>query len=111
MTAKTSETLALALEAIGLTTLAAKARTDEYHDYLSPHALPDLMLVTDLLLAAQDCEDGSTKMSILLLRQRAISGDFDASREESDEWARSPDGVETFTELFMLGDFPKKEGE
>jgi hypothetical protein len=110
MTAKTSETLALALEAIGLTTLAAKARTDEYHDYLSPHALPELMLVTDLLLAAQDCEDDSTKMSILLLRQRCISGEFDATSEEADEWAKSPDGIETFTALFMGGDFPK-EGE
>lgn len=110
MTAKTSETLALALEAIGLTQLAAKARTDEYHDYLSPHALPELMLVTDLMLAAQDVDDDASRLQILELRQRVINGDFDASREESEEWARSPDGIETFTELFMLGVFPK-EGE
>lgn len=108
MTAKTSETLALALEAIGLTTLAAKARTDEYHDYLSPHALPELMLVTDLMLAAQDADDDASRLQILELRQLAINGHFDASREESEEWAKSPDGIETFTELFMLGDFPKE---
>jgi hypothetical protein len=31
--------------------------------------------------------------------QRAIDGEFDASREESAEWAASPEGQETFRTL------------
>ena len=35
------------------------------------------------------------------MAQRVIAGEFDASKEESDEWARSPEGQET---LGLLAD-------
>jgi hypothetical protein len=33
------------------------------------------------------------------LRRRVIDGEFDASGEEGDEWAASPEGQETFRKL------------
>jgi hypothetical protein len=35
----------------------------------------------------------------MALRRRVINGDFDASKEESDEWAESPEGQDTFKKL------------
>jgi hypothetical protein len=91
MTAKTSEKLAVALEAAGLKALAIRARTDEFHDYLSDHVFPELELVGLLLRAGTPAAMG--------LRRRVIDGEFDASREESDEWAASPEGQAAFAEL------------
>lgn len=99
MTAKTSEILALELDKLGLDQLAANARNDEYHDYLSPHAMPSLMLEADLRIAREDCEDTERAAAIEAIRQRHLSGDFDASAEESDEWAASEDGQATFAEF------------
>jgi hypothetical protein len=36
---------------------------------------------------------------IRALRQRVIDGEFDASAEEGDEWAASPEGQEAFRRL------------
>ncbi len=33
------------------------------------------------------------------LAQRVLDGEFDATREESDAWAASPEGQETFRQL------------
>lgn len=84
MTAKTSENLAIELELSGFHDLARRARNDEFHDYLSDDPLPALGLVRDLLAIG-------TRQA-LDIRRRVIDGEFDASREESDEWAASPDG-------------------
>jgi hypothetical protein len=94
MTAKTSQKLADVLRAAGFEDLAKRAETDEFHDFLSPHALPEMMLdeeLVDLIKrgypAAKD------------IRARHHEGEFDASTAESDEWARSEDGKATFNEL------------
>src|SRR5262245_23945119 len=93
MTAKTSEKLALVLESAGLTNLADKARKDLYHDFLSPSATPCMDLVNDLAMIAPRSSVAQD------IRQRAMDGEFDASTEEGEEWANSPDGKATFSEL------------
>ncbi|MER8619209.1 hypothetical protein NKG99_20620 [Mesorhizobium sp. M1409] len=84
MTAKTSELLASELDKAGLPLLAAKARADLYHDFLSPLDFPDMHLDADLAHAGTPEADA--------LRRRHHNGEFDASQEESDAWAGSPDG-------------------
>jgi hypothetical protein len=84
----TKDILAAALTEAGLTEMAAKAATGYYHDFLSPLDLPTVTLADDL-----------AKAGAWALRQRVINGDFDASREESEEWAASPEGQETMAEL------------
>lgn len=93
----TKNLLADALRDVGLTEMADRAATGFYHDYLSPLATPELQLVHDLHQAALKRPD--TAQSILALRRRVIDGEFDASTEESDAWAASEDGQDTFRRL------------
>jgi hypothetical protein len=99
MTAKTSEILAMRLDAVGLHILAANARADQYHDFLSDDALCSMTLEQHLRDARDACPDPVRRIKIEDIRQDHLEGMFDASKEESDEWAASPDGQETFGSL------------
>jgi hypothetical protein len=90
----TKDKLADALMQVGLTEMAAKARGGFYHDFLSPLPTPELQLVADLGAAATQHPDKAE--AIMVLRKRVIDGDFDASAEESEEWANSPEGQAAF---------------
>ena len=100
MTAATSQKLADTLRAAGFEGLAARAEADEFHDFLSPHAQPDLMLDEFLVEIIQD--EGRKpleRQAATNIRARHHNGDFDASREESDEWAAGPGGQAAFSSL------------
>lgn len=96
MTAKTSENLAKVLESVGLHGMALKARGDEYHDFLSDDPMCAITLEQELRMARDRCPDKERAARIEAIRQRHLNGDFDASKEESDEWAASPEGQEAF---------------
>lgn len=100
----TKDKLAEALREVGLEDMAAKAEKGWYHDFLSPLDLPEMTLVNDLAVAAQGYPDRAVR--IMTLRKRVMNGDFDASTEESDEWAQSPEGQEAFRLLM-----PQKKDE
>jgi len=93
----TKDILADALIAAGLPDMAAKARTGWYHDYLSPLDTPAVTLADDLAVAAKYYPDNAD--AILKLRKRHINGDFDATTEESEEWAASEEGQDTMRSL------------
>lgn len=67
---------------------AKRAETGEFDDYESPHAFPSSLLYTELLQA------GFTKFAA-----RVGDGEFDATKEEADAWAASPEGREMFQKL------------
>lgn len=67
---------------------AKRAETGEFDDYGSMHVCPITQLHSELTAA------GFTKFA-----SRVANGEFDATKEESDEWAMSPDGQETFKML------------
>lgn len=71
---------------------AVRAETGEFDDYAIPsdpaHICPITQLHSELTKA------GFTKFAA-----RVASGEFDATMEESDEWARSPDGREAAKSL------------
>ena len=95
----TKDQLAAALREVGLDAMADKAAIGYYHDFLSPLDLPEMVLVDDLALSAKHRpEDNAT--AILALRQRVINGEFDASAEESEEWANGPEGQDAMRLLF-----------
>lgn len=100
----TKDVLAEALDAAGLNHMAAKAREAYYHDYLSPLDTPQLVLLEELQRAAL-----TGNAAAIPLRQRVIDGDFDASKEEGDEWAASADGQAAFGRL--LGQTPDERFE
>lgn len=69
-------------------TFAKRAETGEFDDYADTHACPITQLYTELTAA------GFTKFAA-----RVANGEFDATKEESDEWARSPSGQEAAKQL------------
>jgi hypothetical protein len=96
----TKDMLANELTEVGLLSMANAARAGYYHDFLSPLATPGMQLCADLAMMA---EGTPNREAILALRQRVINGDFDASQEESDDWAGSPEGQEAFQSLIGKG--------
>lgn len=87
-----SERLACELDRAGFTDLAARARHDEFHDFKSPHAMPEHVLVAELRRLKLPAAEA--------LARRVIDGDFDATVEESEAWAKSPEGREAFRALW-----------
>lgn len=87
----TKDKLAAALRDIDLQEMADKAAAGYYHDFLSELDLPTIALVKDLERV------GTTPA--LQLRKRVLEGEFDATKEEADAWAESPEGQETLSQL------------
>jgi len=87
----TKDMLAEELEKAGLTEMATKARGGYYHDFLSPLPDPAVTLANDLAQAGSP--------AALAIRSRHMNGDFDATLEESEEWASSPEGQEAQRKL------------
>lgn len=67
---------------------AKRAETGEFDDYADTYVCPITQLHNELLAA------GFTKFAA-----RVANGEFDATKEESDEWARSPSGQEAAKSL------------
>lgn len=75
-----TERLAKAMEGAGCPeAMIQLARNGYYDDYKSPEATPCINLVNALSAYPE-------------LRKRAMNGEFDAKKWESDIWAKSPDG-------------------
>lgn len=77
----TKDKLAAELNKAGLGKMAILAAQGYYHDFLSPLATPCLQLAADLAAAGTP--------EALALRERHLNGEFDASKEEGEEWWKS----------------------
>jgi hypothetical protein len=89
---KTSERLAERLEKVGLLELAVRARKGDFSDYESTSATPKLDLIRELWKYPFP--------EARAIRQQVIDGEFDETREESEEWAKTPEAQEIFRRLF-----------
>jgi hypothetical protein len=67
---------------------AKRAETGEFDDYADTYVCPITQLHNELHAA------GFTKFAA-----RVANGEFDATKEESDEWARSPSGQDIAKKL------------
>lgn len=86
---RTSDRLAAALVEAGAPgDMVTKALNGYYDDYRSPLAMPETQLLADARL------HGLTSIAEGVLR-----GEWDGTKEESEEWAKSPDGQAAFREL------------
>lgn len=74
----TKDVLAAELHKAGLHDMAMRAGQGYYHDFMSPLATPCLQLAADLAAVGTP--------AALALRERHLNGEFDASKEEGDEW-------------------------
>lgn len=91
MTQHTKDKLADALRAADLPEMADRAAQGYYHDFLSPLETPCIQLDRELSKVATPAALG--------VRSRHRNGEFDASLEESDAWAASPDGQAAYGQL------------
>lgn len=90
-----TEVLVAALTDAGdpkLAPMIERAKNGYYHDFKSPLIDPIPVLMEELLVLGHSG-----------LADRAMNGDFDATPEESREWAASPEGQETFREWLRGG--------
>jgi hypothetical protein len=87
----TKDRLAQELRAIDLEGMAALASMGKYDDFLSDDAMAITTLVNELAKVGT--------VGAIALRKRVIEGEFDATKEESDAWAASPEGQEAFRML------------
>jgi hypothetical protein len=99
MTAPSSQKLADALRAAGVEELAKRAELDEFHDFLSPHDLPSITLNIELVAILKSEIPQEMALAITNIRAQHLDGEFDATTEESDAWANSPEGQATFAKL------------
>ncbi|WP_445493169.1 hypothetical protein [Rhodopseudomonas sp. RCAM05734] len=67
---------------------AKRAETGEFDDYADTYVCPITQLHQELTAAGFD-----------KFAARVANGEFDATKEESDEWARSPSGQEAARQL------------
>jgi hypothetical protein len=74
----TKDVLAAELHKAGLHDMAMRAGQGYYHDFMSPLATPCLQLAADLAKVGTP--------QAMALRDRHLNGEFDASKEEGDEW-------------------------
>jgi len=96
MTIPTTERLARDLEEAGAPAeMIQRAREGYYDDYKSSLAMPEVQLVADARAAGLDA-----------IVQGVYDGRWDATKEEADAWAASPEGQETFREL-LAGKKPR----
>lgn len=91
MSEHTTKILARELRKAGLEYMAREAEGGYYHDYLSPLATPCIQLATDL-------KEAGTPQALALL-ERHLNGEFDATKEEGDEWMDTEDGKQTLAHL------------
>lgn len=91
-TKATAERLAAAIREVATETrhhrLADRAATGEFADYGDAHVCP-----------ITECHRLCRQYGLHSIADRLASGEFDASAEESDEWARSPSGQAVAKEL------------
>lgn len=91
-TKATANRLAAAIREVGTDprhhALAERAATGEFGDYADTHVCP----ITELHRLCH--EHGLHELA-----GRVANGEFDASKDESDEWAGSPSGQAAFAEL------------
>lgn len=86
----TTERLARALEeAHAPAEMVANARAGVYDDYKSDYPMPILRLVEHARAAG-----------LPNIANRAINGEFDATKAEFDAWAASPEGQQAFRDKF-----------
>jgi hypothetical protein len=94
----TTAKLARALELIpGVPpAMITRAREGYYHDYLSPLETPEIQLVADLReLAALPATPRESQDMLRAMAKAVVNGDYDASKEEAEEWAQTNEGRAT----------------
>jgi hypothetical protein len=93
---RTATYLARVLDAADEGEMASAARLYHYDDYFCPDDIDDGMNIHRLISDLRRRPYNPRTEAII---QAAMDGEFDATRQESDEWAASPDGQRALADL------------
>lgn len=87
--------LSKALREAGINDLATAAERGDFNEFFGIYDFPELTLAE--VLRKLDTP------AALAVRARLIDGEFDAGRDESEEWAHSADGQAAMRDLINSG--------
>lgn len=94
------------LDWLGLADMARRARAGHYDDFFAPPEVADgleiLRLYNELRAAARTMQASGQQDRLhrtLAVAEAVKTGEFDATKEESDRWAASKDGQDTMRAL------------
>lgn len=90
------------LDALGFPSMARRAREGHFDDYFAPPEVADGMEILRLyneLHGKLSVVGKSSRPRIQAVMEAVKTGEFDATKEESDRWAASKDGQETMRML------------
>jgi len=99
---RSNDYLGRVLDALHAEPLAANARAYHYDDYFCPDDIDDGMPQHRLLSHLHEWVRTAPNVNEGRLRevcQAVVDGEFDGTKEESEEWAASPSGQAVFKEL------------
>lgn len=91
--------LADALRAAGLHEMAFAAANFRYHDFRSALPDPASALDRELVAAMADATTIKHREQIYAIRVAHHNGTWDATLEESEDWAKGPDGQDALGRL------------
>lgn len=80
--------------------LAVRAETGEFDDYSDPHVCGPTALHGEL-----------SRAGLLKFAARVANGEFDATLDESEEWARAQTDPETVAMMEAMGIGPDRSGD
>ncbi len=90
--------LANDLREAGLEHLAVRAEASEWNDYFGAHEMPQHALIHVL---KEEIRLASPVRKRLIAN--VVAGKYDGTKEESQEWARSPEGRSVMNEFLPKG--------
>lgn len=100
---RTTQYLARVLDVLGLADMGRRARAGHFDDYFCPPEVDDGMnihrLVAELEVLRAKATQHNRRKDIEALIAAAKEGEFDATKAESEEWARGPQGTAAFKRL------------
>lgn len=87
---------------LGFADMARRAREGHFDDYFAPVEVADGQEITRLvneLGAKAQVVAKADRPRVLAVRQAAMTGEFDGTKEESDRWAAGRGGQEAFKDV------------
>lgn len=99
---RTTQYLGRVLDIVGLPEMARRARQGHFDDYFCPPDVDDGLNIHRLVAELgehRDQSNGNRRKDIQALIDGAKDGEFDGTKAESEEWARSAQGRATFERL------------
>ncbi|HEY2763389.1 MAG TPA: hypothetical protein VGJ13_05165 [Pseudonocardiaceae bacterium] len=98
----TATYLARVLDDLGAADVATQARRFHFDDYFCPESVDDGANIHRLVFAVEDWARSATRDQrerARVVSAAAKTGEFDGTREESQQWAASSDGQAVFQDL------------